>query len=50
MFDNKDQVKPDTIVEVWKGGTTNWGRTVRAITQSGLRTILAAPWYLNYIR
>ena len=49
VFDNKDKVKEDTIVEVWKGGGTNWQRTMAAVTKSGLRGILSSPWYLNYI-
>jgi len=49
VFDNKDKVKEDTIVEVWKGGANAWGKTMSEVTKSGLRGILSSPWYLNYI-
>lgn len=47
VFDNHDKVKPDTIVEVWK--KENWEGEVLNVTKAGLKTILSAPWYLNYI-
>lgn len=49
VFDNKDKITNRTVVEVWKGGDDNWEKDMRAVTSAGLRGILAAPWYLNYI-
>ncbi|KAK3088217.1 hypothetical protein FSP39_016262 [Pinctada imbricata] len=46
------KAKPDTIVEVWKGGRaveTNWAEYMANITQLGYKTILSSCWYLNYI-
>ena len=31
VFDNKDKVKEDTIVEVWKGGANSWGKTMSEV-------------------
>ena len=31
VFDNGDDVKNDTVVEVWKGGKDGWMNTVRAV-------------------
>ena len=28
VFDNKDKLKPDAVVEIWKGGDSQWGREV----------------------
>jgi hexosaminidase len=47
VFDNHDEVTPETIIEVWK--KENWETVVDAITKAGLRTIVSSPWYLNYI-
>ena len=41
------QVLPDTVIDVWKGG--NWKSEMYNITAAGLKTILSACWYLNYI-
>ena len=49
VFDNKDKVKEDTIIHVWKGGSTSWAPKVNEVTRAGLRALLSAPWYLNYI-
>jgi len=46
VFDNKVQVKPDTVVEVWKGGYQN---ELSSVTAAGLKTIISSPWYLDYI-
>ena len=42
------QVLPNTVIEVWKGGN-NWGPEMAAVTKSGLKAVLSACWYLNYI-
>lgn len=49
VFDNKDEVKNDTIIHVWKGGPRDWANKLQQITSTGLRALLSAPWYLNYI-
>lgn len=46
VFDNKVQVHPDTVVEVWKG---KYQEELSAVTAAGLRAIVASPWYLDYI-
>ncbi|XP_043227690.1 beta-hexosaminidase subunit alpha-like [Amphibalanus amphitrite] len=44
--DNNVTVRPDTIVEVWKGG---WQVEMDKLTAQDLRVILSSPWYLDYI-
>ncbi|XP_068104596.1 beta-hexosaminidase subunit beta isoform X2 [Hyperolius riggenbachi] len=46
VFDNHDQINPDTIVEVWKG---NYNEEMYNVTAAGFSAILAAPWYLDII-
>jgi len=40
------QVKSDTVVQVWKGGSE---QELASVTASGLKAILSSPWYLDYI-
>ncbi|XP_072272370.1 beta-hexosaminidase subunit beta isoform X2 [Pyxicephalus adspersus] len=47
VFDNHDQLKPDTVVEVWK--EKNYQEEMAAVTAAGFQTLLSAPWYLNRI-
>lgn len=47
IFDNKLQVLPDTVINVWKGG--NWAQEMNNVTKANLKVILSACWYLNYI-
>ncbi|XP_018429526.1 PREDICTED: beta-hexosaminidase subunit beta, partial [Nanorana parkeri] len=47
VFDNHNQIKPDTIVEVWKG--ENYNEELYKVTAAGFSAILSAPWYLDYI-
>uniref|UniRef100_A0A8C3BW14 Beta-hexosaminidase n=1 Tax=Cairina moschata TaxID=8855 RepID=A0A8C3BW14_CAIMO len=47
VFDNKAQLKPDTVVEVWMAN--NYAHELSSVTQAGFTAILAAPWYLDYI-
>lgn len=46
IFDNGIKVRPDTVIDVWKGG---WQKELASVTSTGLRAILSTPWYLNYI-
>ncbi|NWJ08262.1 HEXB hexosaminidase, partial [Crypturellus undulatus] len=47
VFDNKAQLKPDTVIEVWMGN--NYAEELSRVTKAGFTSILAAPWYLDYI-
>lgn len=41
------QIKSNTIVEVWMA--SNMKAELYKVTKAGFTTILAAPWYLDYI-
>ncbi|NXX96398.1 HEXB hexosaminidase, partial [Centropus bengalensis] len=41
------QLKPDTVVQVWM--QNNYDAELSKVTAAGYTTILAAPWYLDYI-
>ncbi|KYO48587.1 hypothetical protein Y1Q_0004000 [Alligator mississippiensis] len=47
VFDNGAKLKPDTVVEVWIGN--QYSAELSRVTRAGFTTILAAPWYLDYI-
>ncbi|XP_059830532.1 beta-hexosaminidase subunit beta isoform X1 [Hypanus sabinus] len=47
VFDNGVKIKPDTVVEVWLSSTMK--AELSKVTLAGFTTILAAPWYLDYI-
>ncbi|KAM5191330.1 beta-hexosaminidase subunit beta isoform 1-T1 [Mantella aurantiaca] len=47
VFDNHNQINPDTIVEVWKG--QRYTEELYNVTAAGFSAILSAPWYLDYI-
>uniref|UniRef100_A0A8B9RTX7 Beta-hexosaminidase n=1 Tax=Accipiter nisus TaxID=211598 RepID=A0A8B9RTX7_9AVES len=47
VFDNKAQLKPDTVVQVWMGN--KYADELSSVTGAGFTAILAAPWYLDYI-
>ncbi|NXL35719.1 HEXB hexosaminidase, partial [Glaucidium brasilianum] len=47
VFDNKAQLKPDTVVQVWM--ENNYAYELSRVTGAGFTAILAAPWYLDYI-
>ena len=49
VLDNGVSLKPDTLVHVWKWFGTTWQEEMARVTAAGLRVILSAPWYLNYI-
>ncbi|KFM07950.1 Beta-hexosaminidase subunit beta, partial [Aptenodytes forsteri] len=55
VFDNKVQLKPETVVQVWMENNyahelsiSHWSEFVTGFTD-GFTAILAAPWYLDYI-
>ena len=39
------QVRPDTVVHIWKSGSDEMAK----VTKMGLQVIISTPWYLNYI-
>ena len=41
VFDNHDKLKPDTIVEVWKGGEPQYGPELAAVIQQSQKTFVA---------
>lgn len=43
------QVRPDTIVHVWKENPTPYMEEMANVTKAGYRALLSAPWYLNRI-
>jgi len=44
------QVQLDTMVEVWEPGEPGgYQQELASVTASGLKAILATPWYLNHI-
>lgn len=47
VFDNEVKIKPDTVVEVWK--SARYQDELHNVTAAGYKTILATPWYLDYI-
>ncbi|XP_043933385.1 beta-hexosaminidase subunit alpha-like [Protopterus annectens] len=49
VFDNKVKVKPDTVIHVWKGTSSQYNVSLANITGAGLKALLSAPWYLNVI-
>ncbi|KAH9396435.1 hypothetical protein TYRP_019842 [Tyrophagus putrescentiae] len=47
VLDNKAALKPDTVVHVWIQDT--WQKEIARATASGYRTLLSAPWYLDWV-
>lgn len=43
------QVRPDTIIHVWKENPTPYTEEMANVTKAGYRALLSAPWYLNRI-
>ncbi|XP_077976592.1 beta-hexosaminidase subunit beta-like isoform X4 [Styela clava] len=48
VIDNGVKVENDTVVEVWINGK-NLEEEVGNVTKKGFRTVISAPWYLDYI-
>ena len=40
------KVRPDTVINVWKGG---WEKELGEVTAGNLQAIMSTCWYLNYI-
>ncbi|XP_045141263.1 beta-hexosaminidase subunit beta [Echinops telfairi] len=47
VFDDNVKLKPGTVVEVWK--SENFPEELGRVTAAGFPTLLAAPWYLDWI-
>uniref|UniRef100_A0A8C5LHH1 Beta-hexosaminidase n=1 Tax=Jaculus jaculus TaxID=51337 RepID=A0A8C5LHH1_JACJA len=47
VFDDGVQLRPGTVVEVWK--YNGYLQELTKVTRSGLLAILSAPWYLDWI-
>lgn len=43
------QLKPDTIIHVWKGNQQQYKSEMANVTSVGYQTLLSTPWYLNRI-
>lgn len=50
VFDNGDNISPETVVQVWKNWGIGWRNRMQAITTAGQPALLSAPYYLNYIK
>ena len=51
VLDNGAKVRPDTVVDVWKGGWNAPAQNEMAkLTKAGYHVVLSAPFYLNYIK
>ncbi len=48
IFDNGLKIDPRTIVDVWKGESSEWQKELARVTAKGFSAILSAPFYLNY--
>lgn len=49
MSTRAPQVRPDTIIHVWKESSTPYAEEMANVTKAGYRALLSAPWYLNRI-
>ncbi|KAI1905255.1 hypothetical protein AGOR_G00014230 [Albula goreensis] len=43
------KIKPDTLVQVWKGNVQKYQKEMALVTAAGFQTLLSSPWYLNRI-
>ncbi|XP_036385950.1 beta-hexosaminidase subunit beta isoform X1 [Megalops cyprinoides] len=49
VFDNGVKIKPDALIQVWKGNEEKYKKELASITAAGFQTLLSSPWYLNRI-
>ncbi|XP_048875037.1 beta-hexosaminidase subunit beta isoform X1 [Brienomyrus brachyistius] len=49
VFDNGVKLKPDTVIQVWKGNEQKYQSELASVTAAGFRALLSSPWYLNRI-
>ncbi|UJR22803.1 hypothetical protein I4U23_025834 [Adineta vaga] len=54
VWDEKVELPPDTIIQVWKDSSDNiefdsWASYLNRAANEGYNVILSSPWYLNYI-
>ncbi|CAF3359119.1 unnamed protein product [Rotaria sp. Silwood1] len=54
VWDEKVQLPPDTIIQVWKDTSDSsafdgWASYLNQAANEGYNVILSSPWYINYI-
>jgi hexosaminidase len=49
VFDNRVELDPSTIINVWKGSREEYQQELQDVTGRGFQAILSSPWYLNEI-
>ncbi|CAF5189066.1 unnamed protein product, partial [Rotaria sp. Silwood1] len=54
VWDEKVQLPPDTIIQVWKDTSDSsafdgWASYLNQAVNEGYNVILSSPWYINYI-
>ncbi|XP_072526732.1 beta-hexosaminidase subunit alpha isoform X2 [Salminus brasiliensis] len=49
VFDYRERIPKDTVVEIWKGVPADYQAELGRITLAGYRVLLSAPWYINHI-
>uniref|UniRef100_A0AAR2LID2 Beta-hexosaminidase subunit alpha n=1 Tax=Pygocentrus nattereri TaxID=42514 RepID=A0AAR2LID2_PYGNA len=49
VFDYRERIPMDTVLEIWKGVPADYRAELGRITLAGYRVLLSAPWYINHI-
>ncbi|XP_066524504.1 beta-hexosaminidase subunit alpha [Hoplias malabaricus] len=49
VFDYRERIPKDTVLEIWKGVPAEYYVELSKITLAGYRVLLSAPWYINHI-
>ncbi|XP_070541926.1 beta-hexosaminidase subunit alpha-like [Ptychodera flava] len=49
-LDSGVKLHKEVIVQVWRGGDTDYPQRLANVTSQGYRTLLSSPWYLNYVQ
>uniref|UniRef100_A0A8B9JKL9 Beta-hexosaminidase subunit alpha n=1 Tax=Astyanax mexicanus TaxID=7994 RepID=A0A8B9JKL9_ASTMX len=49
VFDYRERIPKDTVLEIWKGVPADYRTELAKITHAGYRVLLSAPWYINHI-